>query len=114
MVKPMPFLYLGKPIGVIKPDKTFITRRKEIHIFRRYNGLGLSYHALMRLKGLNCKKIIILLELDNGEIEKFETTPENFLEKGQYYTNSQADQQRILSFHQLNQQPLEDYLTKEN
>ena len=104
-----PFFFLGKQIGVIRPDRTFIARRRKEQIFRKFNGLGISYYVLMRLIGMNCKHIVLLLELDNTTL-KFETTPKKFIELGQIYTDRINDNQRILSFDQLLQTNMNQYM----
>lgn len=94
--------HLGKTAGCLREDKVFITKRKEIHIFRKYNGLGISFKVLMDLYKRGCKKIIFLLERKDN-VERYEAHINTFFEYGKIYTDSKHDTQRILRFKYLNQ-----------
>lgn len=97
--------YLNRNVGIIKmPERIFITHREENHIFRIFNGLGVSFDILKKLINIDCQKIIMLLHKSNGETEKFEVTPNLFIEKGFIWKDKAADYQRILPFGMLRKQ----------
>jgi hypothetical protein len=107
-----PLYFGGHLVGMIKEDNTFLTWRSERHIFRRYNGLGISYYVLHKLKGENVNKITILVAMDDGLVEKYITSVETFLRLGIIYTDK-LDNQRILPFSVLNQEFMKQYLEGE-
>lgn len=104
--------YLGRKVGLLRDDGTFISKRREEHIFRFYGGLGVSFDVLKRLQKLHCRKIVLLLERETGVVEKYVTTPEHFLEEGFVYMDG-LDSQRILSFRQLENPPLTQWVRKQ-
>lgn len=101
--------YLGKIVGVLRDDKTYITYRNESHIFRKYNGIGISTRLLLKLRGLGCRMIIIILTRGE-ETVKLQAPISKFLEEGQIYTDNENDHQKILNMQQLNQNYLLQYI----
>lgn len=102
----MQITHIDKPIGELRKDRVFITHRDESHIFRMFNGIGLSYDVIKKLKDLNCWKIIILLHYKNGTTEKLETYPDKFLDEGILWKDGAYDYQRILPLEKLRQKQL--------
>ena len=95
-----PIHYLGKTVGFLRRDKVYISERREVHIFRKYDGLGMSFSLLMKLKKAGCHKIVLILERNNLK-EKFETSIDNFIKNGINFKFREFDNQKILSFKQL-------------
>jgi len=98
--------YLDKPIGELRQDRIFVTHRDESHIFRMYNGIGMSYDIIKKLKDLRCRKIIILLHWNNGVTEKLETYPDKFLDEGILWKDGSYDYQRILPLDKIRQKTI--------
>lgn len=98
--------FLDKNVGILRDDYVFIGHRYPQHIFYKFKGLGMSVQLLLSLHRVGCKKIVLLLHKNSGDIESFESTPERFLNEGAHYCDRRADHQRILSFKQLNQEKL--------
>ena len=99
----MQITHIDKPVGELRQDRVFITHRDESHIFRKYNGIGLSYGVIKKLKDQNCWKIIILLHHKDNTTEKLETYPDKFLDEGILWKDGQYDYQRILPLEKLRQ-----------
>lgn len=103
----VPFNFMGKVVGQWREhDRVYIAHRREEHIFRKYNGLGLSFGIIDQLKHLRCRRIILLLEKNNGTTLKFEATPDLFLQKGTIHKDGEFDFQRILNFNDMVQEGL--------
>lgn len=94
--------FLDKNVGILTEDKVFVGHRYSQHIFYKFKGLGMSVHLLMNLRSVGCRKIVLLLHKDN-EVEKYEATPEQFLDDGIPWRDKAFDYQRILPFKMLNQ-----------
>lgn len=88
-------MYLGKPVGRIRQDGTYITYRNKDTYFRKFKGFGMSYGLLRKLLNLHrCRRIIIIY--DDGESKKkYVTTPTKYIEDGIIYKDN-YDHQRIL------------------
>ncbi len=102
----MQIKYIDKPVGELRKDRVFVTHRDESHIFRMYNGIGLSYSVIKNLKDFGCRKIIILLKRNDGSTEKLETYPDKFLDEGILYKDGAYDYQRILPLNKLRQKTM--------
>ena len=103
--------FFEKVVGIFRPcERTYIAHRDESHIFRMYNGLGLSYQIIKRLKDLRCSKIVILLHYNNGTTERLETFPDRFLDEGILWRDGEQDYQRILPLWKLRQKELIEVL----
>jgi len=70
--------YDGKGIGILRDDGIFVTERKPIHFFRKYQGFGLSEEVMEGLDKRNCKKIIFIYTNAKEEVTKFLATLEQF------------------------------------
>jgi hypothetical protein len=99
---------LGGGVGNLKENGVFVTRRNETHIFRKFNGLGMSLSVLQNLFSRGCWKITFILERSNGEQELYSCLIEDFLEKGIIYQDK-ADSQRILPFEMFNQKIIKEF-----
>lgn len=97
--------HLNRNVGQLKENGVYVTYRNESHIFRKFNGLGMSLTVLQNLFSRGCWKITFILERSNGEQELFNATIEDFFEKGIIYQDK-ADSQRILPFEMFNQEIL--------
>jgi hypothetical protein len=86
----------GKRAGVLTRNGIFFTTRKNIHWFRKFNGLGISVYILKRLSQRVCWKIKIYYERLDGEYDVYEATVKTFMDKGKVYFDDR-DAQRILS-----------------
>jgi len=91
----------GKTSGYLRDDGTFISYREEKHIFRKFQGLGLSYKVLVQLRKKGCKKIVFLICRASGKWEKYYCTVSQMLKDGVSYTDRECDHQRILSFKDM-------------
>lgn len=87
-------MYLGRPVGKFRSDRTYITYRDKNTYFRKFKGFGMSYGLLQKLIKLRCRRIVLIY--DDGETKKkYITTPNKFLDKSIIYKNN-YDNQRIL------------------
>ena len=96
----------NRTVGTLRNDRVFITHREERHIFRNFNGLGLSYDVIRDLRHHRCRMIIFLLHKEDGTTKKYWTTPETLLDKGITWLDLGKDNQRILPFKYMNQTKL--------
>lgn len=87
--------HLGKKIGTLRNDKVFITYRSKEHLFRKYDGFGLSYKVLLDLRKQDCRQIVIIYD-DGSEQVKYVTNPNNFMEHGTLHAFKRNDWQRVL------------------
>ena len=87
--------FKGKVVGVLRDDRVFITQRKEEHFFHKFNGLGISYDVIQRLRALNCRRIVILYHGQMGT-SKLTATPERFYKQGILWNFTPDDVQAIL------------------
>lgn len=110
ITKPLPIKIMDKVVGVLRPDRVFITYRTDLHFFRKYNGFGLSYSVLKKILDLNCRKVIILWEKDNGTTEKLQTYPKRFIEEGELWKDGERDYQRILPIHKLQKKTMQEVI----
>ena len=94
---------LNRQAGTLRDDGVFVTHRSKEHVFRKFNGFGMSFKVLTELRKLNCRKIVLVYN-DGYEEVIYKITPEDFLDKGLVYFDG-CDSQRILSF---------DFLSKSN
>lgn len=102
--------YLGKGVGVFTDDRVFVTRRRREHIFRKFNGLGISYGLLRDLMNKNCRLVKFILDNGDGTESVYETTPQKFLVDGNIWVDRQQDTQRILAFDKMdNRNGLNNY-----
>lgn len=97
--------HLHRTVGTLRPDGVFITHRKEEHIFRKYNGLGMSFRVLKELLDFGCWKIVIVLHMNDGSELMLKARPEDFLNRGEVYLDKQ-DAQRILPLSFLAQEKI--------
>ena len=83
--------------------RVFITfRNKKKHLFRKFNGLGISTSVLDKIKKLGCRKIKIVYDTGEEQVILY-TLPNKFYEKGIIYRYKDADHQRILPLRYFKQ-----------
>ncbi|RLE44049.1 hypothetical protein DRJ19_01350 [Candidatus Woesearchaeota archaeon] len=93
----MEFLHIHRKFaGVLKNNKDFVCHRHDRHLFKKFNGFGLSVSLLEELKKRNCKRVILIWHKSDGTEEALVTTPEMFFIKGKVWRNEDVDYQRIL------------------
>lgn len=92
----LPVTHLGKVVGHLRADHTFITRRKPIHFFRKFQGFGLSFAVIKQLRAKGCLLVCLIYTNNYNEESIYFTTPENIIDKGMRYTDKEADNQLIL------------------
>lgn len=98
--------FLDKNVGMLRDDGVFIGHRTLEHVFYKFNGFAMSVDLLRKLRAHHCRKIVLLLHKQSGDVEKFEAKPELFLEEGEHYCDRKADHQRIIPFSKFNQTKL--------
>lgn len=99
--------HLGKVVGILREDKTYISRRNEKHYFRKFQGFGISYSVIEKLLNMRCSKVIIIYEKNNKE-EKYETSLFNFINYGETWKDLEGDFQKILPLSEFNQKKLKE------
>ena len=101
--KDKPIYFGGKKVGIIKRNRTYVTHRRDVHIFRKYNGLGMSGQVLAELRKYNVREIIIIYACKDGSQDLFKTSVSIWYERGIRYTDKRLDHQFILPFSILNE-----------
>lgn len=102
--------YLGKFVGVFTSDRIFVTHRRQEHVFRKFNGLGLSYGLIRQLMDANCSLIRLILDNGDGSESVYNVSPVKFLTDGIPWIDKQSDTQRILPFCKMDSKVgLENY-----
>ena len=92
---------MGKIVGSFTSDRIFVSHRRQEHIFRKFNGLGISYLLLRKLIDKNCSSIRLILDNGDGSESVFISTPIKFLTDGKIWIDKMNDSQRILSFDKM-------------
>lgn len=92
--------FLGRKVGHYDRERhIYISYREERHIFRKFNGLGISTKVLNMLYKNGCKLIIIFLNRKE-KLERFDVPFMRFFNSTTIYTDK-LDYQKILSFSEL-------------
>lgn len=99
---------LNRQAGNLRDDGVFVTHRGKEHVFRKFNGFGMSFKVLKELVDLRCRKIVIVFN-DGYEEVVYKVSPEDFLDKGLVYFDG-LDSQRVLSFDFLSKSNLKRWL----
>jgi len=97
--------FKGKDVGVLRDDGVFVGHRYERHVFRKFDGLGVSFDVLDVLRQFGCRSIVLLLHLDCG-VKKYVASPEKFLREGVVWKDGVGDYQRVLGFGCFGQKKL--------
>ena len=97
--------HLGKMVGFLRPDKTFVTYRKPIHFFRMFNGFGISYAVLKKLREFNCHLICLVYNNSHNEESIYFSSPEKLLLNGTRYVDKSHDVQMILPLKDWSDSP---------
>ena len=95
-------MFCGKKVGVIRPNRTYVTHRNHLHIFRKFNGLGMSGQVLAELRKYNVCEVIIIYSCKDRSQDLFKVPVNLWYEKGIRYTDKRLDHQFILPFSILN------------
>ena len=101
LTKEKPVRLRGKTVGVIKPDRTYISHRNKNHFFRKYNGFGLSAGVIEILKKYDVDIVKIIYTKVDGTQEVYITNLDKFYKFGVIYRDSVIDYQRILSIQRF-------------
>jgi hypothetical protein len=108
----LPIYHRGRKVGILREDRVYVTQRGIEHIFKRFDGLGLSDDVLWQLKKFGCRRIIFLLTRTiNKETftERYVTTPGRFELLGTPWFDGH-DSQKVLSFEQMENHSLEEVI----
>ena len=94
----MSIIVFGKIKGTYdKSNHTYFSDRDIRHWFHKFNGLGLSFSLIMRLRKLGCKRVCFNYKRKDGGEDLYIADIDDFVEKGHRYRNTEHDVQFILS-----------------
>lgn len=110
VVDAKPIKILGKTAGHLRADGTFIAYREEQHVFRKFDGVGLSYKVLEKLRRAKCREIKFVIYRKGGKLERYTTTVNQMLKDGVPYTDRECDCQRILPFRCMTNPTLKNWV----
>ncbi|MFW5852807.1 MAG: hypothetical protein ACOCUR_02150 [Nanoarchaeota archaeon] len=96
--------HLGKIVGKINEKNEFVSVRRSEHFFRKFNGFGISFLVIERLKAKNVEVVKIIFQKKDGTAELYETELDSFLSKGKFYRDLEGDYQKILAINHFNKQ----------
>ena len=88
--------HCGKVVGHLRQDRTFVTHRRPLHFFRKFQGFGLSYGVIRQLRSKGCLLICLIYKNNDGEDSIYFSTPETIIDKGIRWTDKEMDRQLIL------------------
>jgi hypothetical protein len=94
--------YLGRAVGRIK-GTTYITQRRPEHFFIKFQGFGLSAGLLRRLKDRHIVEVIILYSRKDGTQVAYKSLLTDFYDRGEHWTDREADRQLILPVRHMSQ-----------
>lgn len=87
----------GRTMGQVFYSKgMFLTKRRDPHFFRVFQGFGVSAVVLQRLRSLRIERVVILWEHADGSVDKLAARVVDFYERGTVWQDRSGDFQRIL------------------
>lgn len=97
-------VFLGRVVGKLRADGVFVTYREREHVFRIFNGVGVSVGVLRLLLRKRCRVIKFVVDREGrGHYEVYKVTPEKLLDEGEVWVDKEFDVQKVMSFESMGQ-----------
>lgn len=100
----------GKTMGQIFWSRHyFLTKRSDIHFFRKSQGFGVSAQVLRRLRECRIPTIVILWEHPDDTATKLTARVEDFYAHGVTWQDRESDFQKVLALGLFSQSTLNEF-----
>lgn len=88
---------MGRTVGYLRPDKVFVTHRRNAEWFGRFKGFAMSVGVIERLRGLGVRRVVLVYDRKDGGQDLWEVCPDAFYEFGLPWRDLVGDWQRVLN-----------------